>query len=75
MDFRSYLFETDFNMKYINNKLDIVNYLKIDSVMNNRIVIMYKEGILDISGDDLKIIKLTHDEVLISGVFKKIEFR
>ncbi len=75
MDFRSYLFETDFNMKYINNKLDIVNYVDLDTVTNNRIVIKYKEGILDISGDDLKITKLTHDEVLIKGNFKKIEFR
>ena len=75
MDFRSYLFETDFNMKYINNKLDIINYTKIDTVMNNKVVIKYSEGILDISGDDLKIIKLTQDELLISGVFKNIEFR
>ena len=62
-------------MKYINNKLDIVNYISIDSVMNNRIVIKYSEGLLDVTGDDLKITKLTHDEVLISGIFKKIEFR
>lgn len=75
MDFRSYLFETDFNMKYINNKLDIVNYAGLDTVTNNRIVIKYKDGILDISGDDLKIVKLTHDEVLINGIYKKIEFR
>ena len=75
MDFRSYLFESDFNMKYINNKLDIVNYISIDSVLNDKIVIRYSEGILDISGDDLKIIKLTHDEALIKGTFKKIEFR
>ena len=75
MDFRSYLFEVDFNMKYINNKLDIVNYVGLDTVTNNRIVIKYKDGLLDISGDDLKIIKLTHDELLISGIYKKIEFR
>ena len=75
MDFRSYLFDTDFNMKYINNKLDIVNYISIDTVINNRIVIKYKDGILDITGNDLKIIKLTHDELLVSGNFKKIEFR
>ena len=75
MDFRSYLFESDFNMRYINNKLDIVNYKTIDTVENNRIVIKYNEGILDITGDDLKITKLTNDEVLIKGTFKKIEFR
>ena len=75
MDFRSCFFEVDFNFRYINNKLDIVNYKSIDTVLNDRVVITYSDGIFEVTGNDLRITKLTADEVLITGLFKKIEFR
>ena len=66
MDFRNYLFETNFEIKFINNKLD---------VSINKISVKYDNGILDVIGSDLVIKKLVSDEVLIIGNIKSLEFR
>lgn len=75
MDFRNYLFETNFEIKFINNKLDIINYKELLDVSINKISVKYDNGILDVIGSDLVIKKLVSDEVLIIGNIKSLEFR
>ncbi|MBP3766279.1 MAG: YabP/YqfC family sporulation protein [Bacilli bacterium] len=64
-----------FLIKFINNKLDIINYKELLDVSINKISVKYDNGILDVIGSDLVIKKLVSDEVLIIGNIKSLEFR
>lgn len=74
-DLRNYILEKDFRVNYIENKLDVVNYISIDHFSDEKVMIRYNGGILVIKGDNLIISKLLDDELLISGIIKAIEFR
>ena len=75
MDIRNYIFERDFKITILNNQINVVNYLSIESVSTNKITLKYEKGILDISGDNLVIKKLLNDEILIIGNIKSLELR
>lgn len=72
---RNYILEDEFKMIYLNNKLDIVNYISIIHFDSNKIIIEYKDGKLSISGSNLVVSKLLIDEILIEGSIENIEFR
>lgn len=72
-DLRNYILETDFQINYIKEKVNIVNYQSIDHFDENTIMIRYNGGVVKIKGQDLTIAKLLKDEVLISGKIKGIE--
>lgn len=71
-DLREYIMDSKFKIIYFENKLNVVNYTKIDEVKNDRIKISYKDGSINIFGVKLSIIKLLKDEVLISGKIDKV---
>ena len=75
MDIRSYLLESDFKITMTNKNIDVINYERIENVNSNNIVLKYKQGYLDIKGNDLVIKKLLNDEILIIGSINSVEFR
>ena len=75
MSIRSYFIDEEFQIIYLPNQIDIINYQEIDSFDDEKIRIRYKEGALVIGGKNLSINKLLEDEVLIGGKIEKIEFR
>lgn len=75
MSIRSYFLDEQFQILYLPNKIDIINYQEIDSFDEEKIRIRYQEGMVILSGHNLSISKLLKDEVLISGDIEKIEFR
>ena len=70
---REYVLEEKFKILYTNNKLDIINYLKVEHFDSNKITISHKDGIVNVCGTKLVITKLLKDELLISGLIEKIE--
>ena len=72
--FRNYIFEKEFRIIYLENKLDILNYSCIDHFSDEKMIIRYNEGSLIIKGKNLVIAKMLDDEMLISGFIKAIEF-
>ena len=72
---RSLVFEEEFKINYIKDKLGITNYLDISHFDSNKIIINYKDGSVMIVGNNLVVSKLVKDELLIEGSIKKIEFR
>lgn len=74
-DLRNYILESDFKMTYLQDKLDIVNYLCIDHFDTDKIMIRYSSGVVIIKGENLSISKLLTDEILISGLIKNIEIK
>lgn len=75
MSIRSFFLDEKFQLIYLPNQIDIINYQEIDSFEEEKIRIRYSDGILILSGKNLSISKLLEDEVLISGDIEKIEFR
>ena len=75
MSIRSYFLEEQFQLIYLQNKIDIINYQEIDSFDEEKIRIRYKGGVLIVAGHNLSISKLLDDEILIRGDIEKIEFR
>lgn len=75
MSIRSYFLEEQFQLIYLQNQIDIINYQEIDSFDEEKIRIRYKEGLLEVIGHNLTISKLLEDEILICGDIEKIEFR
>ena len=74
-DIRNYVLEPNFKIIYLENKLDIINYEEIEHLSNNKIIIKYEQGLINIEGNNLILKKMLKDEVLIIGKITKIEFR
>ena len=72
---RSYILEEEFKITILNNKINIVNFTSLGTIDNNKVVIYYKEGFVDIKGSNLVVSKLMNEELLISGNIKSLEFR
>ena len=75
MSIRSYFLEEQFQLIYLQNQIDIINYQEIDSFDEEKIRIRYRGGVLIVAGHNLSISKLLDDEILIRGDIEKIEFR
>lgn len=72
---RTYIEDNDFRFSYIDNQLDIINYLRINYMEDNKVSLHYKDGNIVIKGDNLRIKKLLDDEILIVGNIENIEFK
>ena len=70
---RTYIMDDEFEVKLLNNRIDILNYETIDHLDSNKIIIRYKQGKITINGKNLVVSKLLKDEVLIVGKIINIE--
>ena len=69
----NYVKDNDLKIKYSNNSLNINNYDKILEVKSDVITISKDNSFIFVRGNDLKLSKLLDDEILITGIIKKIE--
>lgn len=74
-DFREYIKNDEFVINIYQDKINIVNYTSIGTIENNKISINGNNKNVLIIGEKLALTKLLNDEILISGVIKKIELR
>lgn len=74
-DLRNYIFEKDFKLTYVKDKLDIVNFGQIDHFTDEKIIIRNSDKTVIVKGENLIISKMLDDEMLISGTIKNIEFK
>ena len=72
---KNYILENQFKIIYEDDKVDIVNYQNMGHFDDNKVIVYYDKGIIEIKGKNLIIKKLIKDEVLIKGSIEKIEFR
>lgn len=70
-----YINDIDFQIIYINNEINIINYEKINYMEDSKISISYKNGTVIILGENLRAKKLLDDEIIIAGTFNNVEFR
>lgn len=73
-EIRKNFIEEKFKMIVFSNKIDILNYKKIQSIKDDEIIIKSNEKEIRILGSNLAIIKLVSDEVLIEGIVDRIDY-
>lgn len=71
---RHFISDTSFQMIYMNNYLDVVNYKDIISMDLNKIILKLDNRKLIITGKDLTIKKLLENEMAIDGEIITMEF-
>lgn len=69
----NYIKDDEFRINIYHDKINIVNYLEIISLEDNRVSIKYHEGNIIIKGKNLLVKKLLDQEILIAGDIKLIE--
>lgn len=72
---KNYILDEEFKISVFENKIDIKNYSEIDNFNDKKIEVIYVRGKVEITGIKLVIEKLLDDEILISGLINKIEFK
>lgn len=70
-----YINDVDFQVIYINNEINIVNYEKINYMENEKVSLSHKNGTVVIKGTNLRVKKLLDNEIVIVGSFENVEFR
>lgn len=65
--------DNDYVITIKNNKIDIINYMKIIDFNNQKIILEHKNGITCILGNNLVINQLLDNEILITGSVNSIE--
>ena len=70
---RDYIKDTDFRFTVYKDKIDIVNYKKIISLEDEKILFLGENQKITIRGKNLTLNKLLDDEILIVGKILKIE--
>lgn len=68
-----YINDKEFRLTIFDNKVYIINYLKIISLENERISLLTGNNRIIIKGNNLCLNKLLDDEVLIKGTINSIE--
>lgn len=70
---KEYINDDEFRLTVLENRIYIINYLKIISLDDDRISFLTKKGRVIIKGSKLSLNKMLDDEVLISGIVSNIE--
>ena len=70
---RQFINDQEFRLTIFEDRIHVVNYLKIISLEDERISFLTQKGRLIIKGEKLCLNKLLDDEVLISGKVVSIE--
>ena len=67
----NYIEDSEFRLTLYTNKLHIINYKEILSLTSEEVILDTRK--IHIYGDDMSLLKLASEEVLLSGMIKKIE--
>ena len=71
----NYIREYNFQLIYLKNMVNVINYEEIREFTDTLIVIKDKNNLYKITGKNLVVSKMQDNEILITGVINNIEFR
>ena len=72
---KKYINGEDYLVRLMNSKVDCYNYLSINKINNNEVIIKFPKIRLYLKGKDFILKKLDKSELLITGIITKIELR
>ena len=68
---RNYIGEDEFKLIIYSDKINIINYNKINEITNKKVIIQ-NDKIITIEGKNLETIKILNNELLIKGIINSI---
>ena len=71
----NYIIEDNFQLIYLKDMVNVINYEEIREFTDTLIVIKDKNNLYKIIGKNLVVSKMQDNEILITGVINNIEFR
>ncbi len=74
-NFREYMENNKFVINIYEDNINIINYTSIGIIEDTKVSVLGHDKNITISGEKLVLKKLLKDEILISGIIKKIELR
>lgn len=72
---KNYINDEAWKINISRNQVDIVNYLDIILLEEEKILVKYGEGIISVVGNKLSVNKMLDSEILITGNIKCVEFK
>lgn len=72
-ELKNYLRDSSFKMIYTDKYLNIINYIKIIILDDDKIEILISNKILKIKGFNLKLKRIMNSELLIDGVITELK--
>ena len=69
----NYLLDSEYKLTVFEDKIHLINYKKLLVLEDEKIVLSTNNTIVTITGEKLSLKKLLQNEVLLSGVIRKIE--
>lgn len=73
MDLINNFREQQFKIIIYEDKINIMNYNEISSIMEDEIYLSFQNGLLKITGKNLSISKMIDKEILILGQIKEVK--
>lgn len=73
--FKNFLYDLNNFITIYDNHLHVFNYIKLNKLSDTEIVLTLSKMEVTISGNDLKIKQMTKQELLITGIILKVEFK
>jgi len=71
---KNYLYDNEWKIHIYDKKINIVNYIDIVTLEDNRVSVKYQNGIIVIKGKKLSVNKMLDNEMLITGIISSVEF-
>lgn len=72
---KNYLYDLDDFITIYDNYLHVFNYKRLNKIDDNEINLLLDNKEIEIKGNNLKIKKMTNQELLITGLIEKVEFK
>ena len=69
-----YIKEDEFEIRIDSKYINIINFIDISFMEEEKIKINYSDGTVLIKGKNLTVLKLLDKEILIKGMFLSVEF-
>jgi len=71
---KNYLYDNEWKIHIYDKKINIVNYIDIVTLEDNRVSVKYQNGIIVIKGKKLSVNKMLDNEMIINGIISSVEF-
>lgn len=72
---KNYLYDLNDFITIYDNYLHVFNYKRLNKIDDNEINLLLDNKEIEIKGNNLKIKKMTNQELLITGLIEKVEFK
>ena len=72
---KDFLIDKEYYIDIFDNKLHVYNYIKLLKLNENIVELKFEKFILEIKGENIKIIEMDNHEILVSGIIDNVRIK